>query len=164
MVLISTPAITGLYLPPPRQSCGHQGVEFCHLGNTQIKQTRIALHRPWALNLIFKLQKGAWKWTLNPNKFPTHYGLNICICWKFTCWNMIPQCDGIRRWGNCKVTRLRWGHKDGVLLNGISALCWVMSDFLRPPPPMDWSTPGFPILRYLPEFVQTHVHWVGDVI
>ena len=45
MVLISTPAITGLYLPPPRQSCGHQGVEFCHLGNTQIKQTRIALHR-----------------------------------------------------------------------------------------------------------------------
>ena len=29
---------------------------------------------------------------------------------------------------------------------------------------MDWSTPGFPVLHYLPEFVQTHVHWVGDAI
>ena len=25
---------------------------------------------------------------------------------------------------------------------------------------MDCSTPGFPVLHYLPEFVQTHVHWV----
>ena len=24
---------------------------------------------------------------------------------------------------------------------------------------MDWSTPGFPVLHYLPELVQTHVHW-----
>ena len=30
--------------------------------------------------------------------------------------------------------------------------------------PMDCSTPGFPVLHYLPEFAQTHVHWVGDVI
>ena len=29
---------------------------------------------------------------------------------------------------------------------------------------MNCSTPGFPILHYLPEFVQTHVHWVGDAI
>ena len=25
-------------------------------------------------------------------------------------------------------------------------------------------TPGFPVLRYLPEFAQIHVHWVGDAI
>ena len=30
--------------------------------------------------------------------------------------------------------------------------------------PMDCSTPGFPVLRYLPEFVQTHVHWTDDAI
>ena len=24
--------------------------------------------------------------------------------------------------------------------------------------PMDYSTPGFPVLHYLPEFAQTHVH------
>ena len=27
---------------------------------------------------------------------------------------------------------------------------------------MDCSTPGFPVLHCLPEFAQTHVHWVGD--
>ena len=25
---------------------------------------------------------------------------------------------------------------------------------------MDSNTPGFPVLRYLPEFAQTHVHWL----
>ena len=30
--------------------------------------------------------------------------------------------------------------------------------------PMDCSTPGFPVLRYLPELAQTHVHWVSDAI
>ena len=29
---------------------------------------------------------------------------------------------------------------------------------------MDCSTPGFPVLYYLQEFAQTHVHWVGDAI
>ena len=29
---------------------------------------------------------------------------------------------------------------------------------------MDSSTPGFPVLHYLPEFAQTHVHWVSDAI
>ena len=29
---------------------------------------------------------------------------------------------------------------------------------------MDWSTPGFPLPHYLPDFAQTHVHWVGDAI
>ena len=26
------------------------------------------------------------------------------------------------------------------------------------------STPGFPVPHYLPEFAQTHVHWVSDAI
>ena len=29
---------------------------------------------------------------------------------------------------------------------------------------MDCSTPGFPVLHYLSELAQTHVHWVGDAI
>ena len=29
---------------------------------------------------------------------------------------------------------------------------------------MDCSTPGFPVYHQLPEFAQTHVHWVGDAI
>ena len=30
--------------------------------------------------------------------------------------------------------------------------------------PVDCSIPGFPVLRYLSEFAQTHVHWVNDDI
>ena len=30
--------------------------------------------------------------------------------------------------------------------------------------PMDCCTPGFPVLHYVPEFAQTHVHWVGNAI
>ena len=30
--------------------------------------------------------------------------------------------------------------------------------------PMDCSTPGFPILHYLPEFAQAYVHWIGDAL
>ena len=29
---------------------------------------------------------------------------------------------------------------------------------------MDCSTPGLPVQHQLPEFTQTHVHWVGDAI
>ena len=30
--------------------------------------------------------------------------------------------------------------------------------------PMDYSMPRFPVLHYLLEFAQTHVHWVNDTI
>ena len=30
--------------------------------------------------------------------------------------------------------------------------------------PTDCSTPGLPVHHQLPEFTQTHVHWVGDAI
>ena len=30
--------------------------------------------------------------------------------------------------------------------------------------PMDFSTTGFTVLHYLPEFAQTHIPWVGDAI
>ena len=30
--------------------------------------------------------------------------------------------------------------------------------------PMDHITPGLPVHHQLPEFTQTHVHWVGDAI
>ena len=30
--------------------------------------------------------------------------------------------------------------------------------------PIDCSIPGFPVLHYIPELAQTHVHWVSDAI
>ena len=39
--------------------------------------------------------------------------------------------------------------------------CSVMSDSLHP---MNCSMPGIPVRHQLPDFNQTHVHWVGDTI
>ena len=41
------------------------------------------------------------------------------------------------------------------------SLCSAVSDSVTP---IYYSTPSFPVLHYLPEFAQTHVHWVGDAI
>ena len=38
----------------------------------------------------------------------------------------------------------------------------VVSDSFRPHEPH--STPGLPVYHQLPEFTQTHLHWVGDAI
>ena len=45
-------------------------------------------------------------------------------------------------------------------------LCWywVTKSCLTLCNPMDCSTPGSPVLHYLPKFAQIHVHWVGDTI
>ena len=40
----------------------------------------------------------------------------------------------------------------------VAKLCLTLCD------PMNCSMPSFPVLHYLPEFAQTHVHWVGDAI
>ena len=40
----------------------------------------------------------------------------------------------------------------------VAKLCPALYD------PMNFSTPGFPVLHCLPEFAQTHVHWVSDAI
>ena len=38
----------------------------------------------------------------------------------------------------------------------VAKLCPILGNL------MDCSTPGFPVLHYLQEFAQTHVHWVSD--
>ena len=42
--------------------------------------------------------------------------------------------------------------------------CSVTKSCLTLCDPMHCSTPGFPVLHHLPEFAQTHVHWVSDAI
>ena len=53
----------------------------------------------------------------------------------------------------CFCPSLVWG----LLLFSHSVLSNSLS-------PQDCSTPGFPVLHYLPGFAQTHVHWVNDAI
>ena len=40
----------------------------------------------------------------------------------------------------------------------VAQLCLTLCD------PMNHSMPGLPVHHQLPEFTQTHVHWVGDAI
>ena len=42
--------------------------------------------------------------------------------------------------------------------------CLVTQSCLTLCDPMNCSTPGFPVLYYLPEVAQAHVHWVNDAI
>ena len=42
--------------------------------------------------------------------------------------------------------------------------CSVTQSCLTLCDPTDYSTPGFPVLHYLPDFAHTHVHWVSDAI
>jgi len=54
---------------------------------------------------------------------------------------------------------LAWGQTIvGVQFSSVSQSCPTIYD------PMDCSTPGLPIHHQLPEFTQTHVHWVSDAI
>ena len=46
----------------------------------------------------------------------------------------------------------------------ISCCCSVTKSCLILCHPMNYSMTGFPVLHCLPEFAQTHVHWVNDAI
>ena len=45
-----------------------------------------------------------------------------------------------------------------ILCCSVTKSCPTLCD------PINYSMPGFPVLHHLPEFAQTHVHWVGDAI
>ena len=45
-----------------------------------------------------------------------------------------------------------------VQFSSVTQSCPTLCD------PVDCSTPGLPVHHQLPEFTQTHIHWVGDAI
>ena len=51
-----------------------------------------------------------------------------------------------------------------ILCNTCGGCSSVAQSCLTLCDPMDYSTPGFPVLHYLPEIAQTHVRWVHDHI
>ena len=57
-----------------------------------------------------------------------------------------------------------WQRAEPQLTKDGDVSCWCCSIAKLCPSlcdPMDCGTPGFPVLHYLPEFSQTHVHWVS---
>ena len=87
-----------------------------------------------------------WVWSLGwedplEKEMATH---SSSLAWKIP-WTKDP--GRLQFWGSQRV-----GHDWATSLS--LSLCDIM----------DCSTLGFPVLHYLPEFAQTHVHWVSDAI
>jgi len=67
-------------------------------------------------------------------------------------------------WWECKMVQPLWKTLCQFLkqLNycccSVARLCPTFCD------PMNCNMPGIPVIHYLPEFAQTHVHWVSDTI
>ena len=63
---------------------------------------------------------------------------------------------------SCTIIRFFWEILTVSWFSYIGFCCLVakLCPFLFNP--INCSTPGFPVLRYLPEFAQTHVHGVSD--
>ena len=57
-----------------------------------------------------------------------------------------------------RATKLMHHNYWACTLSSVAQLCLILCD------PVDCSTPGLPVHHQLPEFTQTHVHWVGDAI
>ena len=55
------------------------------------------------------------------------------------------------------MTTIIWQHSS-VQFSSVTQPCPTLCD------PMDYSMPGLPVHHQLPEFTQTHIHWVGDAI
>ena len=74
-----------------------------------------------------------------------------------THWTYLPKIS-------CQ--EMAWGTSSPALDEGVctSHHCSVTKLCLTIWEPMDYRMPGFPVLHYLPELAQTHVHWVSDAI
>ena len=57
-----------------------------------------------------------------------------------------------------------WPYLTASPVRPFSSCCSFMKSCPTLCNPMNGSTPGFPVLHYLLEFAQTHVHWFSDAI
>ena len=98
---------------------------------------------------------------------PSRKGCDLTHIWKALVWrwswNWGPERQGwIRR---CWWPAPGWGRRtfgiDMWTLSSVSSvpqLCPTLCD------PVNRSTPGLPVHHQLPEFTQTHAHWISDAI
>ena len=108
-------------------------------------------------------------------KLNNHYYITLFI-WAL---EFVSSVDLQRKWGTEAVTYThthtqinilffmgygkQW-RKWIILTFYCSCYCSVTKSCPTLCTPMDCSTPGVPVLHCLPEFAQTHVHWVSDAI
>ena len=84
-------------------------------------------------------------------------GLAVCITrkrqyswWVFFNISILTKCLFLRTKINNLISKVQF--------SSVAQLCPTLCD------PMNYSTPGLPVHHQLPEFTQTHIHWVSDAI
>ena len=105
----------------------------------------------------------AWKWKVKVK--------SLSRVWLFmTTWTaayQAPPSMGFSRqeyWSGVPLPSLGQRLQNFNYAGSINLVVQVVQSCLTFCDPIYWSTPGFPVLHYLPELTQTHVHWVGDAI
>ena len=76
-------------------------------------------------------------------------------------WRCRQRRDLSTQWGKERVgqiERVALKHMHSVQFSSVAQSCPTLCD------PMNRSTPGLPVHHQLPEFTQTHAHWVSDAI
>ena len=87
--------------------------------------------------------------------FPKEVG--ICIIWpKY--WSFSFSISPSNEYSGLISFRVDWFDLFAVQFSSVTQSCLTLCI------PMDCSMPGLPVHHQLPEFTQTHVHWVGDAI
>ena len=72
-------------------------------------------------------------------------------------WDLVP-------WPGIEPSPLHWEHSvNHWTTREVPCCCSVAKSYLTLCDPMNRSMPGLPVLHHLPQFAQTHVHWVDDV-
>ena len=71
-------------------------------------------------------------------------------------WNLVARAPNILK---CAIQS---GMKKDCCCCSVAKLCMALCNAMDCGMPVTWT--GFPVLHYLLEFAQTHVHWVGDAI
>ena len=105
-------------------------------------------------------------WGIIPNALSPEYGLQGPSKWRW-----LVHLSVILLFGSSPVLPHLCRHTDSiwyysfisnkgcsVQFSSVAQSCPTLCD------PMDCSMPGLPVHHQLPEFTQTHVHWVGDAI
>ena len=88
--------------------------------------------------------------------FLRNQNMNFFPLWMVVMWTVLFSLSTYSNWG--------WDGKGKevviaqVQFSSFQSLSHHLCD------PMNHSTPGLPVHHQLPEFTQTHVHWVGDAI
>ena len=100
----------------------------------------------------------------------------ICHCfhffWIYLPWSDITRCHDLGFWmlsfkpdfSVSSHTLIKKLFSSSSLSTICCCYCSVAQSCLTLCDPIDGSTPGFPVLHYLLELPQTHVHWVNDAI